>query len=262
MQNNTEFNFRALLDGAIPGLSLDCVVFGYKNKKLHVLLVRFNISKVWALPGGFIPKNADMDTVANQVLLQRTGLDNVFLQQSRIFSSPDRMWDSNTQSRLAIDSLKSTWPESLTEELNAWFDQRFISMSYMALVDAEKAHPKIDFLSDACDWIPLDELPDLLLDHDQMIKEAHKQLRMKINSLPIGKSLLPERFTMSDLQSLYEAILDQKLDRGNFQRKMIRLGFLNRHEKLMTGAQNKAPYLYSINDEAYNELLEKGIGFS
>ena len=132
----------------------------------------------------------------------------------------------------------------------------------MALVDAEKVHPQIDVLSDACDWIPLDELPELIIDHSEMIHQAHEQLRMKIRLLPIGKSLLPERFTMSDLQSLYEAILDQKLDRGNFQRKMIRLGFLNRQEKLMTGAQNKAPYLYSINDEAYNELLEKGIGFS
>ncbi|NQX77108.1 NUDIX hydrolase [Gilvibacter sp.] len=257
-----KFDYKDLLENCIPGLSIDCVVFGYKDKKLHVLLVRFIDSHVWALPGGFIPKDQDMDAVANQVLLQRTGLKEVFLQQSHVFSSLNRHFDINPRSRLVMDTIKSTWMEEQKEELEAWFSQRFISTSYMALVDAEKVHPQIDVLSDACDWIPLDELPELIIDHSEMIHQAHEQLRMKIRLLPIGKSLLPERFTMSDLQSLYEAILDQKLDRGNFQRKMIRLGFLNRQEKLMTGAQNKAPYLYSINDEAYNELLEKGIGFS
>jgi 8-oxo-dGTP diphosphatase len=142
-----------------------------------------------------------------------------------------------------------------------WLEQRFISTGYLSLVDMRQSKPTPDILSDSCQWKSVNELPELLLDHMDIVKKAFEQIKIQINHLPIGLSLLPEKFTMKDLQMLYESILNRDLDRGNFQKKMLKLGFLNRLEKQHTGASHKAPYLYSFNKERYDELLNQGIGY-
>lgn len=253
-------SFYNQIDNFMPSISLDCVVFGYQNKRLHVLLLRYRGTDIWALPGGFLPKDSEMEEVVTAILSERTGVENIFLNQFHTFSSVNRGWKDSDSENFEI--IKSYWPEEYHEKLVKWFDQRFISTAFMAFVDASLSTPSPDEISDECTWIPLDDLPPLALDHHQIIQEAKKQLRQQINYLPLGRSLMPAKFTMYDLQSLYETVLGIELDRGNFQRKMMKLGFLNRHEKLMTGASNKAPYLYSLNDEKYDRLIEEGIGFS
>lgn len=245
----------------VPGISLDCVVFGYSDGILKVLLLKHLNIDAWALPGGFLPANMEMQDAVDQVLQDRTGLQDVFLTQYHTFSSLNRGWNVNKQSALAIQQLQSMWPDQHKQKLKAWFDQRFISTAFLALIQANKASLSRDFLSECCQWMPISELPDLVLDHKVMIEMALEYLKVRINYLPIGKSLLPDKFTMTDLQTLYESILQKKLDRGNFQRKMLKLGIFERQEKLMTGAANKAPFLYSINDDAYSDLLEQGIGY-
>jgi len=245
----------------VPGISLDCVVFGYCDGVLNVLLLKYRNTDVWALPGGFLSYNENMQDAASKVLKNRTGLEDVFLTQYHTFSSLNRGWDDNEQSLLAIKQIESLWPEAHKGALRAWFHQRFISTGYLALIQANKASLSNDHVSERCEWIPITELPSLVLDHRHMIELALDYLKIRINYLPIGRSLLAEKFTMSDLQKLYECILQKKLDRGNFQRKMLKLGIFKRHEKLMTGASNKAPFLYSIHKEAYTLLLEEGIGY-
>ncbi len=132
----------------------------------------------------------------------------------------------------------------------------------MALVNGEQVVAKPDRVSDRCEWVPVHDLPALVLDHEMIIQSALYFLRKQLNYLPIGRALLPEKFTMKALLKLYEAILGRSLDRGNFQRKMMRLKVLQRHEKLMQGAQNKAPYLYSIVDEVYDSLIKQGVEFN
>ncbi len=254
-------DFMRDIKGFVPGVSLDCVVFGYRGGILNVLLLKHRNVDAWSLPGGFLPSDLEMQDAANDVLYKRTGLQDIFLTQYHTFSSLDRGWDSNEQSKLAIAQVQSTWRDEHKESLTQWFHQRFISTAYLALIEADKAALTIDYLSERCEWKPITDLPTLVLDHAEMINMALKFLRVQINYLPIGKSLLPNKFTMSDLQILYESILQKKLDRGNFQRKMLRLGILIRHEKLMTGASNKAPFLYSIDENAYNRLLSEGISF-
>ena len=131
----------------------------------------------------------------------------------------------------------------------------------MALVNPETFSPIPDYLSDSCEWIPIKEMPELLFDHNQMIDKAKDYVSVQIKYLPIGLSLLPKKFTMKTLQKLYEVILCRTLDRANFQKKMLKLGILNRHEKQMSGGAHKAPYLYSFNKIKYHEFLESGIGF-
>jgi 8-oxo-dGTP diphosphatase len=246
----------------IPGISMDCVVFGYKNKNLHVLLLKYRGTNAWSLPGGFLPKNEEMDAVVGSILRDRTGVDHVFLEQFHTFSSLRRAWDSNELSRATLDHVKKMWAEKDVTTLESWFGQRFITTAYVAMIDTKKVNPKPDLLSEDCTWVAVDQLPLLVLDHCEIIDKALEYLRKKVNYLPIGRELLEDKFTMLELQSLYEAILGVQLDRGNFQRKMMKMNMLIRLEKKMTGAQNKAPYFYQLDDKVYDKLLAEGIGFS
>jgi len=246
----------------IPGISLDCVVFGYHDQQLHVLLLEFEEAKACCLPGGFLPYDEEMDYVAQEVLHIRTGLNQIYLSQFHTFSSINRSWDGDKASRQVADVIRRTWPKDDVPDLEKWFNQRFVSTAYFALINSKQAWIQPDREQVNCKWVPVQNLPPLVIDHQDIIETALNHLRKQINYLPIGKELLDQKFTMIQLQTLYEAILGRKLDRGNFQRKMLKLDILVRHEKLMTGAQNKAPYLYSINEKVYEQLLEEGIGFN
>lgn len=246
--------------GFMPGVSLDCVVFGYRDRTLHVLLLRYPHTEAWALPGGFLPLQMTMDEAVSKILAERTGVHDIFLEQFHTFSGVDRGWRDSALSRKALENLRPLWTEEEWADLLDWFDQRFVSTAFLALVNAQVVTPQPDELSEVAQWIPVGELPPLVLDHAHMVEKALQHLRRQVNYLPIGRELLEDKFTMSELQALYEALLGKKLDRGNFQRKMMKLKILVRHEKLMTGAQHKAPYLYSIDQGAYDALLEEGIG--
>jgi len=162
---------------------------------------------------------------------------------------------------------KSKYPEfenaleNSFKKLSDFIKQRFISSGYLSLVDMRNSDPTPDRLSDECTWHPVNDLPKLIYDHGDIVIRAMEELRRWINYMPVGMSLLPERFTMKNFQILYEQILNRKLDRGNFQKKMLKLGFLDRHEKKLSGGAHKAPYLYSFNESKYNELVEQGIGY-
>ncbi len=262
MKKNDLNAFANQIETFVPGVAMDCVVLGYQDNSLHVLLLKYRNTDAWALPGGFLPKDCEMDDQVSIILKERTQVEGIFLTQFHTFSSINRNWKHNELSHKAVDHFISIWPKETLALFERWAKQRFISTAYVALVDAKKVTPVPDFLSESCQWVPVDILPNLISDHELIIARALKFLRTQLNYLPVGRELLDEKFTMTDLQSLYEVILDKKLDRGNFYRKIMKLNILIRHEKLMTGAQNKAPYLYSFNDEIYNHLIEEGIGFS
>ena len=237
-----------------PGLSIDCVIIGFDLNDLHILILKWKELDMWSLPGGFIQIDEDIDTAATRILEDRTGLQLPFLRQFHTFGKVNRR---------RLDQVLENIDASNTEfkELMPWLKQRFVSIGYLSLVDMRKSHPTPDLFSDQCIWKPIHALPELIFDHNTIVKKAEEQIRNQINYLPVGISLLPPKFTMKDLQQLYESILQLKLDRANFQKKMLKLGILNRHEKLRLGGTHKAPYLYSFNQERYNELLEKGIGY-
>ena len=139
--------------------------------------------------------------------------------------------------------------------------QRTISIGYYALVEFSKAIPTADLLSDECVWWDIHELPALLFDHSIMVEQALKTLRMQLNFHPIGYNLLPEKFTMPELQKLYETILDRPLDRRNFQKKMLSLDILERLEERKNVGPHKAPYYYRFHKHKYEQALQAGISF-
>lgn len=243
------------IDTLVPGQSVDCVILGFEEQQLKILVLKWkNASDLWALPGGFVYKNEDLNIAAVRVLKERTGIELPFLEQYKTFG--------NAQRRDKETLVKNVDAMQVSKRIRDWFDQRFISTAYFSLVDVRKCDLKPDIYSEAISWIPIDELPDLIFDHSLMVDSALAYIRNQINYLPIGINLLSEKFTMKELQRLYESILQKKLDRGNFQRKMLKLGIFNRHEKHLEGGAHKAPYLYSFDREKYDQLLEHGFGFS
>ncbi|EAR01576.1 NUDIX hydrolase [Maribacter sp. HTCC2170] len=249
-----------VLDECLPGKSIDCVIIGFEGQQLKVLLLKWKYEDIWCLPGGFILKDEDMDQAAHRILEMRTGLKAVFLNQFYTFGSEKR---SRMNEEVQLTRMRHVLEEihGKNKEFEAWITQRFITTGYFALVDLKKTAPHPDLLSEKCEWKSIDCMPELMMDHEEILQKALDHLRIQLNYLPIGISLLSRKFTMQDLQRLYEAILKKPLERSNFQRKMLKLGIFNRHEKQLTGAANKAPYLYSFNTDKYEDLLKQGIGF-
>ena len=139
--------------------------------------------------------------------------------------------------------------------LAVFFPERAVSIGYYALVEYSLVAPKTDLFTDECRWWDVTEIPDLLFDHNDIVSTALKTLRRQFDYQPIGFNLLPEKFTLIELQKLHETVLGHPLDRGNFQKKMLSYGFLERQEERKTGGAHKAPYLYRFDAEKYETYL-------
>lgn len=236
----------------LPHHSVDCVIFGFHGSELKLLLLKWKHLCRWSLPGGFIKPSESMDEAAHRILKERTGLDHLFLQQFYTFGALDRHEDVFEQltEALAVPITADFWPA-----------HRVISTGYYALVDFSTVKPMPDPLSEECRWWDVTNLPALLFDHDQMVEKALKVLRMQLNHQPVGLNLLPETFTMPELQAFYETILGRTLDRRNFQKKILGLGIVERLEKRRTGKAHRAPYLYRFDVQKYNQALGDGLSF-
>jgi 8-oxo-dGTP diphosphatase len=235
----------------MPSVSVDCVIFGFHENEMKVLLLKMKKSVEWSLPGGFIYKNEEMDLAATRVLKERTGLDDIFLKQFHVFGDPARSDLVQARKRLERHSIPFT--------RNNFLLKRFITVGFYALVDFFRVSPTADSLSEACTWWDLHSLPVLIMDHRPILDRALETLRHQINHQPIGYNLLPEKFTMPELQKLYETILDKKLDRRNFQRRMVGYGILRRLKERRKGGAHKAPFLYSFNLRRYHLALDEGL---
>jgi 8-oxo-dGTP diphosphatase len=228
----------------IPQLSIDCVIFGYKERELRVLVSKFRFKEIlYSLPGGFIAQSESIDNAAKRILEERTGLTNIFLEQYRIFGEEGRI------NHNLIDNLNALMSENFVQlEFGdsdiSWLMKRFVSIGYYALVDIDIVQPQKGEFYDAVEWFNIKDLPKLIMDHNQMVVFALDALRQNIDHKLIGFNLLPQTFTMKEVQELYEAVYDKPLARNNFQKKMLDLDVLERLEKKFTGAANKAPYLY------------------
>ncbi len=237
----------------LPSLSVDCVIFGFHDNQLKVLLLKHRHRNKWALPGGFIGIEEPTDAAAYRVLQERTGLQEIFLQQFHVFGDPGR-----SPKDFHIQDLKK---DGIDTDENLWILQRFVTIGYYALVEFFKVSPIPDTLSEKFIWWDIHQVPSLVLDHRKILDKALATLRIQLNNQPIGYNLLPEKFTMPEIQKLYETILDKKLDRRNFQRKILGFGILNRLEETKKGVPHKSPYLYSFDLKKYNEAINEGLNF-
>ena len=220
----------------LPSLAVDTVIFGFHDNQLKILLLEYRNTGLLALPGGFIKNTENLNDAARRILAERTGLQDIYLEQFYVFGDLTR---HDPAPMRAIMQAKGLQPSD-----DHWLLGRFVSIGYYALVDFTKAIPIPDDLSDSCGWYDLATLPPLMQDHSGIVQKALTALQADLDRKLIGFNLLSETFTMADLQSLYETILGQKLHRSGFQRKILGLGIVERLEKQYNGGAHKAPYLY------------------
>lgn len=225
-------------DGYLANIAYDSVVFGFSGEKLKILLIEYHNTGFFALPGGFVMKEENLNDAVRRGLKERTGLDNIYLEQSHVFGEVSRHQPHVLKTILESNGY---FPAG-----SHWLLGRFITISYYALVNYKNVTLQPDALSDSCTWYDIDNLPELILDHKNIVERALKTLRANLDQKLVGINLLPARFTMKDLQQVYESIVGEKLRRSTFQRKMLSLGILKRLEKQYSGKAHKAPYLYSF----------------
>lgn len=222
----------------IQNVSYDSVIFGFNGSQLKILVLEYHNTGYFALPGGFVKMNESLDDAVKNGVSQRTGLQDIYLEQFYTFGSLERS-DPKIMEKILTEN-------NLDLEQYGWMLGRFLSIGYYALINYEEVSLKPDELSDSINWYSIDELPPLMMDHREMVDRALEVLRNNLERKLVGMNLLPVKFTMKQLQQVYEAILGEELRRTTFQRKMLSMDILVRHEKLFQGKAHKAPYLYSF----------------
>ena len=216
-------------------LTVDCVVFGLDEKDLKILLIERGQNPFkgkWALPGGFVHVDETLDDAARRELHEETGVANVFLEQLYTFGAVER--DPR---------------------------ERVVSVAYYALVNLDEHDLTADTDASNAAWFELDDLPPLAFDHDNILKMALERLKGKLRYQPIGFELLPKKFTLSQLQHLYELVLNKEIDKRNFRKKILKMGFLEELDEIQKDVAHRAARLYSFNSDKYDNLVKKGFNF-
>jgi len=198
-------------------LSYDNVIFGFSGERL---------------------KKEDLDEAVKRGLRERTGLKDLHLEQFHTFGSMRRVQPEVMRTILEASDFS---PENAY-----WLLKRFVSVGYYTLIDYHQVSPTPDALADSLEWYPVEELPPLLFDHEEIVKKALQSLRRNLDAMLVGVNMLPDLFTIKELQQVHEAILGETLNRTAFQRRMLNTGTLLRHEKRYAGGSHRAPYLYSF----------------
>lgn len=234
-------------------LSIDCVIFGYHDRQLKVLLLKWKNSGKWSLPGGFIQLSETLEEAAARILTERTGLSQLFLQQFQSFGDPSR----SKRTADDIAHLESIWKTKVPAD--HWMLKRTVSVGYYSVTEYSQVTPKPDALSDECTWHDVDAMPALVFDHNLIAAEALKALRMQIYMQPIGYNLLPKKFTLPEIHDLYETILGKALDRRNFPKKLLSLGIIKKLDEQKSIGAHRSPFLYKFDKRRYDKALKEGI---
>lgn len=219
----------------VRSLSIDNLIFGLDHGELTILLIKHaegNTRGEWALPGGYIREKESLQDAATRLLEELTGVKDLYLEQLRTFGKVDR------------------FP-----------GERVVTVAYYALVSADKYRLIAGSSTLGTSWFSVNEIPELIYDHDEIIEYGIQHLRHQVCHQPIGFNLLPEKFTLLQLQELYEAILNTRLDKPNFRRKILKMNLLKPCNEKQTGVAHRAAALYRFDSDAYERLSNAGFSF-
>ena len=207
-------------------VSVDCIIFGFDEGKLKVLIGRRQMDPgrgEWSLYGGFVAADESIDDAAARTLSELTGLRNLYMRQVGAFGSVDR--DPG---------------------------ERVISIAYYALINVSHYDERLR-LDHGVEWINVEELPKLYSDHNEMVRKALKLMRQKLRTEPVGFRLLPDLFTLTQLQKLYEAVNGEVLDKRNFRKRIKEMDFIEKTELIDKSGSKRGAFLYRFNRRAYND---------
>lgn len=232
-----------------PHVSVDCVIFGFNDNKLKVLLIERERTlnengkgHKLKLPGNLISEAEDLDISAKRTLNELTGLENIFLRQFGVFSAPGRLAPKEDL-------------EWLRESSGLMVD-RVVTIAYLSLIKIDESK-----ITKKTIWVPVDELPELIFDHNRIIKKALDALRKEIRTEPLCFELLPKKFSIRQMQNLYEAILGEQLDNRNFRKKVKPLEFLTPLEEKERDVNHKPAQLFKFDKRMYEKHRKVISGF-
>jgi len=212
----------------------DCIIFGYDGEEIKLLVIQRGLEPFkgkWSLVGGFIKENESTEDAASRILKNLTGLDGVYMEQLHTFSEPGR------------DTVERT-----------------ISTAYFALIDIKKYKQQLNDSYHPV-WFPINQLPHLIFDHNEMVELAKKKLRDKASLHPLLFELLPNKFTLPQLKNLYECLYDAEFDKGNFSRKMLSSGLLVKQKDKERLSSKKGAFYYKLNLRKYNSNFHAVLNF-
>ncbi|MFO7668302.1 MAG: NUDIX domain-containing protein [Bacteroidales bacterium] len=216
-------------------VAVDCIIFGFDDGALKLLIHKRKFEPFlgdWSLFGGFLQSEESLNTAANRILFDLTGLQNIYMEQLQTYGEMERD------------------PAG-----------RVLSVAYYALIPAR--HYSDDYSKQyGATWVSLTELPPLIMDHNTMMVSALRRLRRRTASQPIGFELLPGKFTIPQLQLLYEAIYQTGLDKRNFRKKILSMGVLVKLEEKDKSSSRKGAFLYRFDKRKYERMIEKGYNFT
>jgi len=237
-----------------PHISVDCVIFGFADNRLRILLVRREYSDGpgkrktdYKLPGDFITIHEDLDHAASRTLHELTGLKNIFLQQFAVFGQPDRIkrW-------IDVNWLLETTGHTI---------HRVVTTAYFALLNISRINRDLAIRNNAS-WVDIDKIPPLAFDHNEIIQTGLAHLRRSVRFEPLCFELLPAKFTIRELQAVHEAILGTSLDNRNFRKKAFRARYLARLDEKQSGVAHKPAYYYRFEREIYEQEKKDSYGFT
>ncbi len=229
-----------------PHISVDCVIFGFDDQKINILLIKRKQAgkNVYALPGDLVQKGEDLDNAANRILFELTTLKDLYLEQFKTFGSPDRIKDP-----VDIEWLKTVRKHP---------EERVITIGYNSLVKVKDFEFSPSSFAEEVLWHPIEEPKKLAFDHNDIANTGWFMLREKIKREPkIAFSLLPEKFTLRQLQTLYEAIVGVSLDKRNFRKRMLRNNFLVPMDERETNVSHKPAQYFKFDEAVYHEDFAK-----
>ncbi len=206
---------------SIPQLSINCVIFGFHEKTLQVIVNKITVDRktITVLPGGYVKQTEDLTKAVERIVKESTGLEKILFKQFAVFGNASRSFGDEV---LGSKDLKLTSDKALLD----WFSKRFVSICYLALVDYNKIELKPTQFLETAQWLPLDKAKTLAMDHYDIAKAARESLVKEMPHAPIASNLLPSKFTLPELQVLVEAILGRSIDRPNFRRKILKTGMI------------------------------------
>lgn len=239
----------------VPNISVDCVIFGFDFNQLNVLLVERKLvddksNEIliddWTLTGYHIFEDEDFDTAAARILKKLSGLDNIYLEQFYAFGRTNR-----------VDSQKDKlWLQHQHEG----FSERIVTVGYFSLIDNTTV--TLSLKERNVKWFPINDLPELGFDHNEILEKALDRLRVKLRSEPIGFGLLPEKFTISQLQKLYESVLGTQFDRRNFRKKVLQMKYVIPLDEKQQAVKHKPAQLFIFSRDVYEKTKIDRFDFS
>lgn len=207
---------KSLEKEAIPQLSINCVIFGFHEKELKVIVNKISIDGITivVVPGGYVKQTEDLTVAVERIVRESTGLEKILFKQFAVFGDASRSFGS--------EIVYKKWSTNEDKKIFDWISKRFISICYLALVDFNKIELKPTQFLETAQWFPVDKAKTLSLDHGDIVKSARETLLKELPYSPIASNLLPSKFTLPQLHSLVEAILGREVDRPNFRRKILK----------------------------------------